>query len=343
MGKHSLRTRRSITRGALAATTAAVAGTLVVPALPAQADDVDDLIAEMDKISHEATAKMEEIKGLEDQIGATEQKISDAQRRADEAKSELQGIRGFSDAQRKNVGGIAQSRYRIPQSDAVLTTLDSGNPQEAIDRSAYLDALNRNAQRALDDLADANRLAADKATAANIARADAQYTRIELQAQRAKLESEREDLEGRVREVESRVNSLNDADRQRWINKDNPLDASMLPGVDSGIVGAAMAQLGKPYGWGATGPDAFDCSGLMVYAYAQNGISIPRTSQAQLAGGTPVPLDQLQPGDIIGYYPGVTHVGMYIGDGMVVHSSDYGIPIQVVPADSMPIQGAVRY
>ncbi len=343
MGKHSLRTRRSITRGALAATTAAVAGTLVVPALPAQADDVDDLIAEMDKISHEATAKMEEIKGLEDQIGATEQKISDAQRRADEAKSELQGIRGFSDAQRKNVGGIAQSRYRIPQSDAVLTTLDSGNPQEAIDRSAYLDALNRNAQRALDDLADANRLAADKATAANIARAEAQYTRIELQAQRAKLESEREDLEGRVREVESRVNSLNDADRQRWINKDNPLDASMLPGVDSGIVGAAMAQLGKPYGWGSTGPDAFDCSGLMVYAYAQNGISIPRTSQAQLAGGTPVPLDQLQPGDIIGYYPGVTHVGMYIGDGMVVHSSDYGIPIQVVPADSMPIQGAVRY
>ena len=54
-------------------------------------------------------------------------------------------------------------------------------------------------------------------------------------------------------------------------------------------------------------------------------------------------MDALQPGDIIGYYPGVTHVGMYVGDGMVVHSSDYGIPIQVVPLNSMPVQGAVRY
>lgn len=340
MGKHSLRTRRGSARVAYAATSALLAGSIPVVA---HADDVDDLIADMDRISHEATAKMEEIKGLEDQIGATERKIDAANRRAAEAKQELEGIRGVSDLQRRNVGGIAQSRYRIPQSETMLTTLDSGNPQEAIDRTAYLDALSRNAQRALEDLDKANRLAAEKATAANIAVAEAKYTRSELEAQRTRLDRERADLESRVREVESRVNGLSEADRQRWINKDHPLDVSMLPGVDSGIVAAAMAQIGKPYGWGATGPDAFDCSGLMVYAYAQNGIGIPRTSQAQLAGGTPVPLDQLQPGDIIGYYPGVTHVGMYIGDGMVVHSSDYGIPIQVVPADSMPIQGAVRY
>ena len=80
-----------------------------------------------------------------------------------------------------------------------------------------------------------------------------------------------------------------------------------------------------------------------VYKRQQNGIGIPRTSQAQLAGGTPVSMGELQPGDIIGYYPGVTHVGMYIGDGMVVHASDYGIPVQVVPVNSMPVQGAVRY
>ena len=81
----------------------------------------------------------------------------------------------------------------------------------------------------------------------------------------------------------------------------------------------------------------------MVWAYAQEGKSIPRTSQAQLSGGTPVPMDQLEPGDVIGYYPGVTHVGMYIGDGQVVHASTYGVPVQVVPVDSMPVQGAVRF
>ena len=129
--------------------------------------------------------------------------------------------------------------------------------------------------------------------------------RNELDGKRKKLEKEREELDRRVADIERRVDSLNEADRQRWITKDHPVDAASLPGVDSGIVAAAMAQLGKPYGWGSAGPDAFDCSGLMVWAYAQNGIGIPRTSQAQLAGGTPVPLDALEPGDIIGYYPGV--------------------------------------
>lgn len=340
MGKHSLRSSRNRNVPAAAAASIVLLGSA---AAPARADDVDKLIDEMDSISHEATAKAEEIKGLEDKIAASEKKVDDANRRAKDAKAELASLQGVSQEQRKNVGDIAQSRYRIPKSETLMSTLDSGNPQEAIDRSAYLASLTRNSQRALDELEVANRQAADKATEANIAVAEAQHSRNELESQRKKLEKERADLDKRVKDIETRVDNLNEADRQRWVTKDNPVDAAALPGAVSGVAAAALAELGKPYGWGAAGPDAFDCSGLMVWAYAQNGIGIPRTSQAQLAGGTPVPLDALQPGDIIGYYPGVTHVGMYIGDGMVVHSSDYGIPIQVVPLNSMPIQGAVRY
>lgn len=340
MGKHSLRSSRNRSVPAAAAASIVLLGSA---AAPARADDVDKLIDEMDSISHEATAKAEEIKGLEDKIAASEKKVDDANRRAKDAKAELASLQGVSQEQRKNVGDIAQSRYRIPKSETLMSTLDSGNPQEAIDRSAYLASLTRNSQRALDELEVANRQAADKATEANIAVAEAQHSRNELESQRKKLEKERADLDKRVKDIETRVDNLNEVDRQRWVTKDNPVDAAALPGAVSGVAAAALAELGKPYGWGAAGPDAFDCSGLMVWAYAQNGIGIPRTSQAQLAGGTPVPLDALQPGDIIGYYPGVTHVGMYIGDGMVVHSSDYGIPIQVVPLNSMPIQGAVRY
>lgn len=341
MGKHSLHTNRSRSAAAVVAGSIVATSTLVAP--PAQADDVDALIEELESVSQDATAKSEEIKELEDQIADSEVKLRSANSRAADAKAELDTLRGVSDMQRKNVGDIAQSRYRMPQSDALLTTLDSGNPQEAIDRSAYLATLGRNSQRALTELEEANRAAADRASAANIAVAEAQHARNELDSKRKKLEQERDELDLQVADIERRVDSLNEEDRQRWITKDNPVSAVELPGVDSGIVAAAMAQLGKPYGWGATGPDAFDCSGLMVWAYAQNGIGIPRTSQAQLAGGTPVSLDALQPGDIIGYYPGVTHVGMYIGDGMVVHASDYGIPVQVVPVNSMPVQGAVRY
>lgn len=342
MGKHSFQSRRpSAQKTAVSALVGAILAGGV--AAPVKADDVDALIDEMEQISHDATAKSEEIKGLEEKIADSERKVEEANGRAAEVKQELAAIQEVSNEHRRNVGDIAQSRYRIPKSDAILTTLDSGNPQEAIDRSAYLAALTRKSQRALTELEDANRMAAEKSNSANIAVAEARHARNELEIQRKKLEREREELDDKVRDIEHRVDNLSEADRLRWINKDNPISGASLPGVDSGIVGAALAQVGKPYGWGSAGPDAFDCSGLMVWAYGQNGISIPRTSQAQLAGGTPVSLDALQPGDIIGYYPGVTHVGMYIGNGMVVHSSDYGIPIQVVPANSMPIQGAVRY
>lgn len=109
------------------------------------------------------------------------------------------------------------------------------------------------------------------------------------------------------------------------------------------VVDAVMTRAGAPYVWGATGPDAFDCSGLMYWAYQQVGKTIPRTSQAQIAGGTPVSLDNIQPGDIVGYYDGITHVGMYIGNGQVFHAATYGVPAGVADLHMAPITGIARY
>lgn len=111
----------------------------------------------------------------------------------------------------------------------------------------------------------------------------------------------------------------------------------------SSVVSAAMSRIGAPYSWGATGPNAFDCSGLIFWSYAQVGKSVPRTSSAQIAGGTPVAFSDLQPGDVVGFYPGVTHVGLYIGNGQVVHASTYGTPVQVADISTMPFAGAARY
>ncbi len=115
--------------------------------------------------------------------------------------------------------------------------------------------------------------------------------------------------------------------------------------ANNGAVSAALSKVGAPYEWGATGPNSFDCSGLMVWAFQQIGKAIPRTSYAQVGSGTSIPanLASLVPGDIIAYYSGASHVGMYIGDGKVVHASDYGVPVQVVAWDSMPVYGATRY
>jgi len=106
--------------------------------------------------------------------------------------------------------------------------------------------------------------------------------------------------------------------------------ASHAPSAQAGIaVEAALSRQGLPYVWGAVGPDTFDCSGLMLWAWQQAGIEIPRNSAAQ-AGLPEIPLDQLQPGDLVTYYSPVTHVGMYVGDGKVLHASMPGVPIKVV-------------
>ena len=100
-------------------------------------------------------------------------------------------------------------------------------------------------------------------------------------------------------------------------------------------VDAALAQQGKPYVWGGTGPGGYDCSGLTSSAYKAAGITIPRTSKAQATAGVPVDKANLQPGDLIFFYSPVSHVGMYIGNGQMVHSSTFGQPVKVAPVDSM--------
>lgn len=109
------------------------------------------------------------------------------------------------------------------------------------------------------------------------------------------------------------------------------------------VVDAARSVIGAPYAWGAAGPSAFDCSGLTSWAYAQSGKQIPRTSQAQAAQGTPVSLDALKPGDIIAYYGGASHVGIYTGNGTIIDALNDGVPVQERPIDYMPIHSAVRF
>lgn len=108
--------------------------------------------------------------------------------------------------------------------------------------------------------------------------------------------------------------------------------ARHAPNPQAGIaVEAALSRQGLPYVWAAEGPDSFDCSSLMMWAWHQAGMSIPRNSAAQADALPQIPLDQLQPGDLVTFYSPVSHVGMYVGDGKVLHASMPGVPIKVVP------------
>ena len=108
-------------------------------------------------------------------------------------------------------------------------------------------------------------------------------------------------------------------------------------------VDAAASVIGTPYAWGGTTPAGFDCSGLVQWAHAQAGTSLPRTSQAMASAGTPVALDDMQPGDVVVYYSGASHVGIYAGDGMMIDSLGDGYTVDYRPVDYMPIHSVVRF
>jgi cell wall-associated NlpC family hydrolase len=117
-----------------------------------------------------------------------------------------------------------------------------------------------------------------------------------------------------------------------------------MPGGEGAVaVQAALTRIGSPYSWGASGPNAFDCSGLVMWAFGQAGVNLPHSSQALAQGGQPVSMDEMQPGDLITYYGDASHVGIYIGDGMMVHASTYGTPVRVAPVGNAPIHNVRRY
>ncbi|WP_038169386.1 C40 family peptidase [Tomitella biformata] len=112
-------------------------------------------------------------------------------------------------------------------------------------------------------------------------------------------------------------------------------------GVGQRALAAADSKVGSPYVWGATGPDAFDCSGLVQWAYDQVGVALPRTS-GQMAGfGTPVAERDLQVGDIIVSYGG-GHVALYAGNDQILHASTSGTPVKYAPLDRSGIESIRR-
>ena len=123
--------------------------------------------------------------------------------------------------------------------------------------------------------------------------------------------------------------------------KDEP---STEAGTGKGATALAFAkkQIGKPYRFGATGPGAYDCSGLTLAAWRAAGVSLNRTSQAQIRNGRPVAKSDLQPGDLVFFYGGLSHVGLYAGNGMLLHAPRPGKSVEYIKMSYMPFAGARR-
>jgi cell wall-associated NlpC family hydrolase len=191
--------------------------------------------------------------------------------------------------------------------------------------------------------------AAQANVAAAQAQADAVRSATEAQKQFDDVSAQQADLQSQIAEYQAvyerlsaqeqaAVASASHTDRASRTERPEAAPVSSGPIVANSqaaqvAVDTAMAQRGKPYVWAASGPGSFDCSGLVAYAYAAAGIDLPHSSRLQAGMGQPVSRDELQPGDLVAFYSPISHIGIYIGNGQMVHAPSSGDVVKISPID----------
>ena len=179
-----------------------------------------------------------------------------------------------------------------------------------------------------------------------------------LETGRRKRASAKKEIQAKLKKAEQLEADLAKEERELLIDlEDDAAHQRQLAWLRSGVLeeirgkaskkgrkalAFALDQIGKDYKWGATGPGTFDCSGLTLRAWESAGVTIPRTSQAQWRGLERVKLTAMRPGDLIVYKGDASHVGMYVGDGTMVHAPRTGRQVRIEGVGALPIKGVVR-
>jgi len=168
----------------------------------------------------------------------------------------------------------------------------------------------------------------------------------------AELERQRAEVQTRQQQYESQYASLSVTEQAAVRTSvagpslaapDTDAVVAAAPSGDVGaVLEAALEQVGTPYEWGGSGPGGFDCSGLTSFAYRAAGVSLPHSSRAQSRMGVAVSRGELMPGDLVFFGDPVYHVGIYVGNGKMVHARTFGVPVAVTSVDMGGYAGARR-
>ncbi|NLU82888.1 C40 family peptidase [Rhodococcus sp. HNM0569] len=317
---------------------------------PVVLDGATDAMNRLADLGRKSEQTNEALHNAQIELDAKQAAQAVADERVAQAQVALDEAEGLVAQYRPTVDKLALANYQGARTNRLFAVMVSDSPQQLLDQMSALDVI---AQQTSDDVgqfADARiraQQAADEArSAADAARAASDAARV-VQDELGRTKA---DLERQIGDVTDAFDSLTDEERLKLAGSPFPpgidadaILAELLPGSGSGALQAAMTRIGSPYVWGATGPDSFDCSGLVVWAYQQVGKTLPRSSQAQAAGGTPISRDQLQPGDVVIIYDDASHVGLYAGNGNLLHASTFGVPVKVESLDGMDYAGARRY
>ncbi|MEV0242059.1 NlpC/P60 family protein [Streptomyces sp. NPDC050674] len=336
MGSHRRLAPSGSDRGASAAVGLLSVAAAALGAVPAGAAPYDDTRATVDRLYEQAEKATEAYNEADERADALREEVGTARDRIARGQQRVNSMR-------ESLGSLAGAQYRSGGIDPSLALLFSDDPEDYLDKASRLDRLTAHQAGELRELRHAMReLAQDREEAAGKLR--------ELEKSRKAVAAHKKSVERKLAAAQRLLNSLPDAERDAYgrasrsgrTGMPDLGGATAASGRGSAAVAAARSALGKPYVWGANGPSGFDCSGLMQWSYAQAGVSLPRTSQAQRYAGRQVPLSEARPGDLVVYRGDASHVGMYMGNGQVIHAPYPGAPVRYDPVGMMPVSSVTR-
>ncbi|MEU6013482.1 NlpC/P60 family protein [Streptomyces sp. NPDC047515] len=342
MVSHRRSTQPGLNRGARVTVLSAAAATAAATlgAATANADPQDGpgaARATVDRLYGEAERATEQYNEAGENVDRLRGEVNRARDRAARGQERLNRMRTA-------LGSVASAQYRSGGLDPSLALLLSSDPDSYLDRAATLERLTERQATELRELQQTRRTLVQT-------RAEADRALAELERNRAAATLHKRTVERKLAQAKQLLDALPRADRSAFerasrSGRDDVFAVTAdLPAGSARAAVAVMAvrrALGRPYIWGANGPAGFDCSGLMQWAYAQAGVSLPRTSQAQRYAGRRVPLSEARPGDLVVYRADAGHIGMYVGNGQVIHAPYPGAPVRYDPVGMMPVSSVTR-
>ncbi|MFJ4619205.1 NlpC/P60 family protein [Streptomyces sp. NPDC088812] len=346
LGGHTLRTAATLAlAGAAGATAFDGTGHAEPDPTPAEVK------AKVDKLYQEAEAATEKYNGAQEEATAAEGRLTALQDEAARKEARL-------NTAREALGTVAAAQYRSGGLDPAVQLALSDDPDRYLDGAAFV-------ERAGDRQSAAVNGVQKQLREIEQLRGAARVELTSLKTRRTELRRHKETITGKLDAARRLLSRLTAAERSRMLTDTGDAAGGtrasrssagaratlQAPGSTTtaaptsraaAAVSYAYAKLGSPYVWGATGPNAFDCSGLVLAAYRSAGVSLPRTTYAQIDAGRRVSRSELLPGDLVFFYSGITHVGIYVGSGRMIHAPNPSAPVRVAPLDEMPYAGATR-
>ncbi|GHE50903.1 hypothetical protein GCM10018785_20880 [Streptomyces longispororuber] len=322
-------------------------------AAPSEKPSKDEVKSKVDKLYEEAEKATEKFNGAKEKQQKLEKQVDRLQDKVARGQDDLNDLRS-------GLGSLASAQYRSGGIDPSVQLFLSSDPDSYLDKASALDQLSTKQAEALKKIQAKQRTLAQQRKEASGKLADLATTREELG-------KKKREVQGKLGEAQRLLNTLSAQERAALKAKEDrasraaerkAADASDASGASKGeapkggakgsgrtmsAYAAAQSKIGSPYVYGASGPSSFDCSGLTSWAYAQAGVSIPRTSQAQANAGTRIySQSDLKVGDLVIFYGDLHHVGFYAGNGQVLHAPRTGAVVRYESINNMPYQFGVR-